>query len=92
MDGQIKIRTEIEAALLMEYIAGNFDREEMARLKRDRFASAGVSYARHEYPAVMKEIRDAIETAAANNAIEGYVLSREEIDELIREEIRSVLG
>ncbi len=78
--------------VLRELIAGKFDREEMLRQKRIRFADAGVSYQPSEYPGVMKEIRDAIETAALNNAIEDYVLSEEQIERLIREEIRAVLG
>jgi ribonuclease D len=82
----------MEFELLRAFADGKIDRETMCRQKRQRFAGAGVAYRPDEYPAVMKQIRDAIETAALNNAIEGYVLSNEEIERLIREEIRAVLG
>lgn len=87
-----QIRRAIEHELLLAFAAGKIDRETMCRQKRERFAGAGVAYQPEEYLGVMKHIRDAIETAALNNAIEGYVLSEEQIERLIHEEIRAVLG
>lgn len=87
-----QIRRAIEFELLRAFADGKIDRETMCRQKRERFAGAGVAYEKSEYLGVMEEIRRGIETAALNNAIEGYVVSPEMIERLIREDIRAVLG
>jgi len=85
------IRQAIEQSLMHDYIEGKFSRDEMMKQKRARFAAAGVAYKPDEYPSVARDIRDRIETAALNNAIEGYVLSREVIDRLIASEVKATL-
>jgi hypothetical protein len=92
MSTKHEIRRAIQLELLHAFAAGKIDRETMCRQKRQRFADAGVSYEKSEYLGVMEEIRRGIETAVANNSIEGYVSSPAQIERLIREEIRAQLG
>lgn len=92
MSTRDETRRAIEMEMLRALIDGKIDRETMHWEKRRRFADAGVAYEPAEYPGVMKAIRGAVETAALNNKIEGYVLTQEQVEELILEEIRAVLG
>ena len=70
-----------------DYVAGQFSRDQLHREFRVRFRASGCDYSPNEYPALRREIRNRHLTANANQAIEGYALTQEELEQVIAQEI-----